>query len=279
MHVNVTHLNKKRREVNMERTLVSGGCVLLSLVAVVMTLIGSTVACHRTGRISLTVSVAASLQDAITEIEATYQQTQEHVDFRNNFGGSGTLARQIEDGAPADLFLSASARPVDDLVAKGLVVAGTRHDLLQNSLVLIAPLDSKLSGFQGLAANSIRLIAMGDPSSVPAGRYGRQTLAALNLLNRVQKKLVLAKDVRQVLTYVETGNADAGLVYATDAETSARVRVIATAPESAHEPIVYPVVVIKGSRDEAAARRFAYYLESSAAKAIFRKRGFTIAAE
>jgi molybdate transport system substrate-binding protein len=185
---------------------------------------------------------------------------------------------QIDQGAPADVFLSAAAKPMDDLQAKGLIVAGTRGNLLRNSLVLIVPLDSQLHDFQGLTGTSVRTIALGDPASVPAGQYGRQTLASLHLLEKLNAKLVLAKDVRQVLTYVETGNADAGLVYATDAQISSKVRVVATAPDSTHEPIVYPVAVIKGSRNEQAARSFVGYLSSTAAKAIFVQHGFTIAA-
>jgi molybdate transport system substrate-binding protein len=158
-----------------------------------------------------------------------------------------------------------------------MIVAGTRRNLLRNSLVLIAPLDSTLHDFQGLTQDSVRLIALGDPASVPAGQYGRQTFAALHLLDKLNGKVVLAKDVRQVLTYVETGNADAGLVYATDAMTSRNVRIVATAPEASHDPIVYPVAVMKGSPNENAARGFVDYLESSAAKGIFVEHGFTIA--
>jgi molybdate transport system substrate-binding protein len=200
------------------------------------------------------------------------------VDFSNNLGSSGTLAAQIDQGAPADVFLSAAAKPMDELEANGLIVVGTRRNLLRNSLVLIAPLDSKLRDFQGLADSSIRLIALGDPASVPAGQYGRQTLIALHLLDKLNSKFVFAKDVRQVLTYVETGNADAGLVYATDAQASGKVRVVATAPESSHDPIVYPAAVVKGTHNDEAARRFVEYLGNPAANAIFVKHGFTIAA-
>jgi molybdate transport system substrate-binding protein len=200
------------------------------------------------------------------------------VDFSNNLGSSGTLAAQIDQGAPADVFLSAAAKPMDELEANGLIVVGTRRNLLRNSLVLIAPLDSKLRDFQGLADSSIRLIALGDPASVPAGQYGRQTLIALHLLDKLNSKFVFAKDVRQVLTYVETGNADAGLVYATDAQASGKVRVVATAPESTHDPIVYPAAVVKGTHNDEAARRFVEYLGNPAANAIFVKHGFTIAA-
>jgi molybdate transport system substrate-binding protein len=226
---------------------------------------------------SLTVSAAASLKEGLTETEQAYRLSHSNVEFLNNFGSSGALAAQIDQGAPVDIFLSAAAKPMDDLGSKGRIVAGTRRNLLKNTLVLIAPLDSRLRDFQGLVDASIRLIALGDPASVPAGQYGRQTLSALHLLDKLSTKFVLSKDVRQVLTYVETGNADAGLVYATDAQASGKVRVVATAPESTHDPIVYPAAVIQGSHSEAAARQFVEYLGSPASQAIFVKHGFTLA--
>ncbi|MGA2352652.1 MAG: molybdate ABC transporter substrate-binding protein [Terracidiphilus sp.] len=234
---------------------------------------------HCPAQTTLTVSAAASLKNAIAEIETAYRQGHAGVAFANNFGSSGTLQAQIDQGAPVDVFISAAAKPMDDLTASGLILAGTRRNLLRNSLVLVAPLDSNLHDFQGLTDKSIRLIALGDPASVPAGQYGRQALLSLHLWDQLKEKFVLGKDVRQVLTYVETGNADAGLVYATDALTSAKVRVIASAPESAHDPIIYPVAVVKGSRSESAARGFIDYLASPAAQAIFRNYGFTIAAQ
>lgn len=234
--------------------------------------------CSCSAQTQLTVSAAASLKDALAEAEAAYAQSHAHVEFSNNFGSSGTLAMQIDQGAPADLFVSAAAKPMDDLEAKGLIVSGTRRNLLRNTLVLIAPLDSQLRDFHGLTDRSIRTLALGDPASVPVGQYGRQTLAFLHLLDQLNRKLVLGKDVRQVLIYVETGNADAGLVYATDAQTSRKVRVVAVAPESAHDPIVYPVAVVKGSRNEEASRKFVEFLLSPMAQAIFVKHGFTIAA-
>lgn len=245
--------------------------VLVALTAVFCARIGS-------AQTQLTISAAASLKEALTETETAYKQSHASVQISNNFGSSGTLATQIDQGVPVDVFLSAAAKPMDDLEAKGLIVGGTRRTLLRNTLVLIAPLDSRLQDFQGLAGNSIRIIALGDPASVPAGQYGRQTLVALHLLDKLSAKLVLGKDVRQVLTYVETGNADAGLVYATDARASGKVRVVASAPESSHEPIVYPVAVVKGSRNEGAAYDFVKYLSSPAAQAIFVKHGFTLAA-
>jgi len=245
--------------------------VLVALTAVFCACVGS-------AQTTLTISAAASLKEALAEAETPYQQSHAKVEFSNNFGSSGNLATQIDQGAPADVFLSAAVKPMDDLQAKGLIVAGTRRNLLRNSLVLIAPVDSKLRDFQGLTDGSIRSIALGDPASVPAGQYGRQTLIALHLLDKINSRLVFAKDVRQVLTYVETGNADAGLVYASDAQASMKVRVVATAPDSSHDPIVYPAALVKGTHNEEAARKFLEYLSSPAARAIFVKHGFTIAA-
>ena len=233
--------------------------------------------CQRSQRISLTISAAASLQHALGEVETAYFAGHPKVDFRNNFGSSGTLAREIEEGAPVDVFLSAAAKPMDDLASEGLITPGTRQNILHNSLVLIAPLDSKLQGPEGLVDRSIRIIAVGDPASVPAGQYAQQTLNALHLNDQVKGKLVLGKDVRQVLTFVETGNADAGFVYATDAQVSGRVRVVAIVPESAHEPIVYPAAVVKTSANQQAARTFVEFLGSPKARAIFTRNGYTLA--
>lgn len=235
--------------------------------------------CSAQSTTALTISVAASLTDAIQEIEAAYRQEHPHVEIKNNFGSSGTLAREIEHGAPVDVFFSAAFRPMDELQAQGLILAGTRHDLLRNTLVLIAPAGTHLAGFPQLLDRSVRFVALGDPNSVPAGQYGQQTLASMHLLDPLRSKLVFAKDVRAVLAYVETGNADVGLVFATDAASSSKVRVIATAPDAAHDPIVYPAAVIAHGKNQTAARMFVDYLSSAKAKAIFKKRGFLVMAQ
>ncbi len=235
--------------------------------------------CHSRQPVSLTISVAASLTDAMKEVEAGYARRHPGVDVKNNFGGSGALAQQIEDGAPVDVLLSAAAKPMDDLAAREMLVSGTRQDVLRNELVLIAPVGSKLASFDELAGASVRTIAVGDPGSVPAGRYAEQTLNYLHLAAKVGSKLVLAKDVRQVLAYVETGNADGGLVYATDAAASAKVRVVATAPEAAHDPIVYPIAAIRPAAQEREAREFVEYVAGPEAGAVFRKYGFTTVAK
>ncbi len=247
--------------------------ILAALLTLAVLLSGCKSARHPT----LTLSIAASLQDAMVEVESSYQHDHGPVDFRNNFGASGTLAREIEQGAPVDAIVSAGAKPMDDLQAKSLLAPGTRSDLLRNSLVLIAPQDSRLAGFDDLPRPAVRLLAMGDPASVPAGQYGEETLKALDLYDKIKSKIVLGKDVRQVLTYVETGNADAGLVYATDARISPKVRIVALAPESTHHAIVYPMAVVAGSRNLQPTRNFLAYLNSPAARAIFIKHGFTMA--
>jgi molybdate transport system substrate-binding protein len=223
---------------------------------------------------TLTVSVAASLQNAMPEVAAAYEHTQPGTHVELNFGGSGTLEQQIESGAPVDVFFPAAAKPLDTLAAKGLILADTRRDLLRNEIVLVAPRDSRTpDSFQSLTG--VKLIALGDPRSVPAGDYGQQVLESLHLWDKVQSKLVLAKDVRQVLSYVETGNADAGIVYQTDARDSGQVRIVAAAPEGSHAPVVYPVAVVKGSRNVAGARAFVSFLGSGQARDIFTRHGYT----
>jgi molybdate transport system substrate-binding protein len=225
----------------------------------------------------LTVSVAASLQNAMTELARAFERSRPGVRLQFNFGGSGTLAQHIEQGAPVDVFFAAAPKPMDALARKSLIVPETRRDIVRNRIVLIAKRGSTApDSFAALTAEAVKLVALGDPASVPAGDYGRQVLESLKLWTGVQHKLVLAKDVRQVLTYVETGNAEAGIVYATDAMESAKVRVAETAPEDSHTPVIYPAAVIAGSRNPAAARAFVAFLSGSEAREVFTRRGFTV---
>ena len=245
----------------------------------IFTLIAATVVsgCRAAQRSILTISVAASLQDAIADVEAEYQREHGTVEFRNNFGSSGTLAREIEQGAPVDAFVSAGEKPMDQLEKEGLLQPGSRVNLLRNTLVLIAPHGSDLQGFDQLTGKQVRMIALGDPASVPAGQFGKQTLDSMHLYDKLRSKVVLGNDVRQVLTYVETGNADAGLVYATDAQASTQVRVVATASENSHDPIVYPVAAINGTHSGESISNFIAFLKSPTAQSIFARYGFKMA--
>jgi molybdate transport system substrate-binding protein len=231
---------------------------------------------------SITVSAAISLKDALDELGPIFQVQQHRKNGGNgtavtyNYGGSGTLARQIEQGAPVDVFFSAAEKQMDELAAQDLIVADTRYDLVGNALVLIAPVQSTaLHNFQDLTGSVVKTIALGETSTVPAGMYARQTLEHLGLFAALEKKVVYAKDVRAVLTYVETGNADAGLVYQTDANTSPKVRVVAIAPADSHDPILYPAAVLRDSKNKPAARAFVEFLQGPDARAVFQKYGFT----
>ncbi|HWA96531.1 MAG TPA: molybdate ABC transporter substrate-binding protein [Terracidiphilus sp.] len=249
----------------------------ICFLALALIVVEAVTGCRKHTQITLTVSVAASLEGTIEPVEVAYRAEHPDVVFRNNFGSSGTLAREIENGAPVDAFLSAAEGPMNNLARQNLLAEGSRLDVLQNSLVLIAPQNSKLSSFEDLTGRNVKLIALGDPASVPAGQYGKAVLDALGLYDKIKPKLVLGKDVRQVLTYVQTGNADAGLVYATDARSTSLVRSVAVAPAGTHKPIVYPAAAIASSQHGATTRAFVQFLASPQAKAIFTQHGFTIA--
>jgi molybdate transport system substrate-binding protein len=225
------------------------------------------------------VSAAISLKDALDEVTHLCTAVNPNVSVKTNYGASGTLEIQIEQGAPVDVFLSAAPKQMNALEAKGLLLEGTRKDLLRNEVVLIVPVSSSLpiSSFQDLTRADVKLVALGEPTVVPAGQYAKEVLTNLGIYDAVNSKAVLAKDVRQVLTYVETENVDAGIVYATDALSSPKVKVVARAPESSHSPVIYPVAAIKGSKNPAAAREFTNFLSGPQARAVFQKYGFTLA--
>lgn len=226
---------------------------------------------------SITVSAAISLKDALDELGRMYERAHPGAKITFNYGGSGTLQHQIEQGAPVDLFFSAARTQMDTLESEGLLVPGTRRDLVANTLVLIVSAASiSVQGFPDLARPDVKIIALGEPATVPAGMYARQALAHLGLLAAIEKKFVYAKDVRAVLTYVATGNVDAGLVYLTDAQASPLVRVVARAPRDSHDPIVYPAAVIRNSKNIAAASAFLDFLGGHAARAVFEKYGFAL---
>ena len=227
--------------------------------------------------INLLVSAAASTRDVLTEIQDIYQQSKPNVNITYNFGASGALQRQIEQGAPVDIFISAARKQVDALEQKGLLLPGTRTNLANNRLVLIVPKNSTgINSFFNLTQTRVRRIAVGEPRSVPAGEYADQVFKKLGIFEQVKPKLVLANNVRQVLAAVESGDADAGLVYATDAKISSKVKVVVAADEKYHSAIVYPMAVIKTSKNIPAGKEFLNFLSSNQAKAILRKYGFIV---
>ncbi|PZV16319.1 MAG: molybdate ABC transporter substrate-binding protein [Leptolyngbya sp.] len=225
----------------------------------------------------LVVSAAASLTDALQEIAPLYNQTQPTVTLRYNFASSGALQQQIENGAPADIFISAAEKQMDTLQQKNLIEPASRRNLLTNRLVLLVPnTASGITNLKSLTDIRVKRIAIGDPRSVPAGQYSAEALKKQGLWNSLQPKFVLANNVRQVLQFVESGNVQAGLVYATDAKTSSKVKVVQVIPTNLHAPIAYPIAVVKRSKNQTSARTFIQFLSSSKSKKIFQKYGFGI---
>lgn len=227
----------------------------------------------------LMVSAAASLTDVLTALAADFNTTQPNVSVLLNFGSSGELQQQIESGAPADLFLSASTKQMDALKNEDLMDNISILNLLNNEVVLIVPSGSSagITSFPDTATDKVTTLAVGDPESVPAGQYAAEVFSFLGIADAVSAKTVLCKDVRQVLTYVETGEADAGIVYATDAYSSKGVAIAAQAPEGSLETIVYPAGIVKATTHREAAQAFLDYLTTPAAAAIFTSCGFTMA--
>ena len=228
--------------------------------------------------VELNISAAVSMKDALAEIQTNYQKKAPHVKLVYNLGASGSLQKQIEQGAPADIFISAAPKQMNELEAKNLVIKATRKNLLENKLVLIAPKDSTLSisKLEDLQNDTVKQISIGETKVVPAGQYAEQALKKLGVWDKVQRKIVFAKDVRTVLTYVDTGNVDAGLVYKTDAAASKKVKILAIAPDGSHAPIIYPAAVLTGTKNQKAAEEFLSYLAGPEGKSVFEKHGFVM---
>ena len=220
---------------------------------------------------------AASLTDALTKISKEFELNRS-VKVYCSFAASATLQRQIEKGAPADVFISASPNQVDGLQWEGWIYEDTRRVILTNQLVLVVPVDSSLTlnSARMLVQDAIKRIAIGEPNSVPAGIYGKEALTRLDIWAAVQPKLIPAADVRATLAYVEYDEVDVGIVYKTDAAISKKVKIIYEFPNSSHSPIRYPAAVIRYSAHEDLARAFLAYLETSEAATIFEKYGFSV---
>lgn len=226
--------------------------------------------------INLTVSAAASLTDCLEEIKDLYISQNQNVDITFNFGGSGSLQQQIEQGAPADIFFSAGKNQMNALIDGNLMINDSIKDILENKVVLITPNNAKkIHTFEELIDDSIEKIALGEPGSVPVGQYSEEALKNLELFDKLESKFVFAKDVREVLSWVETENVDAGLVYQTDAQISDKVAISTVAPEGSHKPVIYPVGIVKATKNEEEAQKFIDFLFEEEAKQLFIKYGFS----
>jgi len=220
----------------------------------------------------IVVFAAASLADALREIGAAFEaRTGNRLVL--SFGGSNDLARQIRAGAPAEVFVSASAERMDELERAGLVRAGDRVDLLSNRLAVVVPAGSTTSLARAEDLAGVRRLALGDPEAVPAGIYARQWLEKRGLWERVRDRVVPTLDVRAALAAVESGNADAGIVYKTDAAVSKRVRVALEVPEAEGPRIVYPAALLSTAKGPAP-RAFFEFLRSPETRAVCERLGF-----
>ena len=225
----------------------------------------------------LTVHAAASLTDAMKEIGAAYEkESGDKLQF--NFGASNTLARQNEEGAPADLFLSADEAKMDGLEKKGLLLAGTRRSLLSNSLVIVVAADASLApkSASDLTKPEYKKIALGEPQTVPAGIYAREYLQKLGIWDALREKVVATESVRAALAAVESGNVEAGFVYKTDALISKKVRTALEVPIADGPKISYPMAVLQTSKKPERAKKLEEYLAGPAARQIFEKFGFIV---
>lgn len=224
---------------------------------------------------TITVTAAASLTDALHDISGLFKEENSNVQVDYNFGGSGALRQQITQGAPVDIFFSASESDFQVLVDGDYINEKSALDLLANELVLITQLDNDtVTSFDDLS--SVKQIAIGNPESVPAGAYSVEAIETMGALDKLKDLFVYAEDVRAVLTYVETGNVDAGIVYRTDALLSDKVEIVDGVFSDLHAPIVYPVGIIRESEDSEAAKAFYEYLQTDAALEVFEGYGFVI---
>jgi molybdate transport system substrate-binding protein len=225
----------------------------------------------------ITVFAAASLTDSLKQIAADYQrQTGRMVAF--NFEASSILARQIEEGAPADIFFSADETQMDRLAERGLIDPVTRTDRLGNALVVVAPAGSDLHIYSAadLASDRVKQIALADPKAVPAGVYAKEWLEKFGVWDGVKPKVVPAENVRAALAAVASGNVDAGVVYKTDAAISKSVRIVYEVPHADGPDIRYPMALVKATEHPAEAKRFLEYLDSKDAARVFERFGFAV---
>lgn len=227
----------------------------------------------------LTVHAASSLTDAVKEITAGYEKVSGDR-IQCNFGASSLLVRQIQEGAPADLFLSADELKMDSLEKAGLLAPGTRRSLLSNTLVIVVPADStlKIHSAADLVTNDkIKKIAIAQPESVPVGIYTKEFLTRLGLWGKISAKVVPTENVRASLAVVGSGNVEAGFVYKTDMLISKKVKAALEVPAGEGPKISYPIAILAASENPEAARKLLAYFESEPALAVFRKYGFTVA--
>lgn len=224
--------------------------------------------------VELTISAAASLKDAMAELETQFKNTHPEIKLTFNFGSSGSLQQQIEQGAPCDVFISAGKSQMDALNTKGLILEDTTKNLVQNSLVLVGPKNTTITSLDDLKTDKVKKIALGEPKSVPAGKYADEVLTKTNMKDAVTSKLIFAKDVTEVLTWTQSENADVGFAYLSDSKGNDSIKIIETISEDLHSKILYPIGIIKASKESTSAKAFEDFLFTDEAQNTLVKYGY-----
>lgn len=251
--------------------------IALAAALAALCLCGCSSADAKKERTEITVLAAASLTESCEDIEKIYEAEHSGTDLVFSFGGSGALQIQIEEGAPADIFLSAGKKQMDALVDEKLVDSSSVNDLLENKVVLIVPEGSmaEISGFEDVISDKVGVIALGEPSSVPVGQYSEEIFGYYGILDEVRAKASCGSDVKQVLSWVETGDADCGVVYSTDAQNGKNIKVAAEAPEESHSRIIYQAGIVASTAHEKEAEEFMKFLSSDECSDVFAGYGFS----
>ncbi len=260
----------------------SAVCMLIIAVAIANTACGNTSDSSKSSekkesKTELIILAAASLTDACNELKEMYEKEHEDIKLTFSYQSSGALQAQIEEGAPADVFFSAATTQMDALTEGGFVEKDDVKKLLENKIVLVTPAegDEKISDFKDVTGKDVSLIGLGDPDSVPAGQYAKTVFENMGIWDKVSKKANFGTDVRAVLTWVEEGEVSCGVVYATDAYTTDKVKIVAEAPEGTCDKVYYPVAALKGSEHKTEADEVSEFFGSQEALKVFEKYGFT----
>jgi molybdate transport system substrate-binding protein len=225
----------------------------------------------------LTILAAASLTDVCNELKEKYEKEHPEVTLNLSYGSSGALQTQIEEGAPCDIFFSAAKKQMDALNEASLMDAASISDLLENRVVLVVPAEggADITSFEDVSSDKVKMIGLGEPESVPAGHYAEEVFTTLGTLDAVKAKANYGQDVRTVLTWVEEGDVDCGVVYATDAYTTDKVKIIAEAPEGSCKKVIYPVGIVAASENKDTAADFIAFLKTDDVLKVFEGYGFT----
>ncbi|MUH01410.1 molybdate ABC transporter substrate-binding protein [Scytonema sp. UIC 10036] len=239
------------------------------------------VSCNPTNKqakfITLTVYASDSLKSALTDIKTIYNQDYPNINIKYKLANSGTLEKLIEEGARGDILIPSKAKVLDNLQSKNFLLAGTRQNFLKNQIVLIVSKDTQnISDFKDLTHQQIQKIALGDNIQEASGKYASEIFVKLGILEQVKIKFVFMSKNSEILSFVENGKANAGLVYATDAILSKGVKIVTLAPQGLHSPIVYPIAILKTSPHISEARNFIQFLQSDRAEAVFLKYRFVV---